>query len=116
MTCYLGLFCTCVGIRSTAVVAAYCTPYQWKPLWAIPAGISVVGNAIKMYRYDENQTGAFGQNVWWNYPGRLIHLLIMLLFVVMALTKNKYMWVAPALDIGYGVTNFTVHHLLQMCG
>ena len=109
-------FGVCATVRLGIAAGAYFTPPHLTPLWAIPAGITALRNAGRMIDYTRQQnsgsmqTGAFGQDVWWNTPGRLVHIVIMILFIILALTKNKYMWVAPALDIGYGITNYITHY------
>ena len=101
-------FTKCVPARTAIVAAAALTPAKYKPLWAIPATIGVVGYAYRGLTYDPEQRGLKGP-VWWNAQ-RLPHILLLIVFIILAVTKSPLMWVAPTFDLMYGIENYVDHY------
>ena len=97
----------CVPVRIGIAVAAAYTPPKYLPILGGFAAISAAGNMYRYVKHNDKQTGAFGQSVWWNNH-RIAHMIIMIIFVILACAKNKYTWVAPAADITYGVVNMAI--------
>lgn len=94
----------CVPMRIGLAVAVKHTPSEYLPIWGCVSTLSVVGNLIKYATHDDTQRGAFNQPVWWN-TSRLVHALCMVIFAILALLKHPLTWIAPLVDVAFGVGN-----------
>jgi len=46
-----------------------------------------------------------GHPIWWN-KHRIVHIMIMIIFCILAVTKSKYIVTAPLLDAVFGAVSF----------
>jgi hypothetical protein len=100
----------CVPTRSALAVAIAVTPPEYMKYWMIPAGMATIGNIYRQATYDENQTGGFGQNVWWNST-RIIHTIILLIFIILIATgEYNYAKILPVIDLIIGVGIVSNHY------
>jgi len=91
----------CVPARTSIAAATYAYP---NPLaWGAYGAAAVVGNIHQIATHDDKQTGAFGQPVWWN-TGRYVHVIMMIILIILAITSPKHMWIAQAADLAFGAS------------
>jgi hypothetical protein len=109
----LAFLIGCIGTRAAfAYAAKVVAPTTLQILGAL-ALIPVIGWFYIIF-IGERNTGpeVLGGRIWWKNL-RIIHMLLYLLFAVLALMKRDDAWIVLAVDVMLGLIFFLAHHLLN---
>ena len=103
-------FNLCIPARLSLSLLIYNTSDANMHKWVMPAGIAATGMSYRYATYDDDQTGGFGQNVWWN-DYRVFHIIMALIFIILVSQKKyhlaKYI---PLIDAIYGGIFVSEHY------
>jgi len=103
----------CIGTRAVfAYAAKVVSPTILQILGAL-ALIPVIGWFYIIF-IGSRDTGpeVLGGRIWWQNL-RIIHMLLYLVFAVMALMKRGDAWIVLAVDVILGLIFFLAHHFLK---
>lgn len=98
------LICVPTRLGLAALSGIYPNPM----LWGSYAAVSAAGNLVQTFRYNENQTGVFGQKTWWN-RNRHINIFLMVFMIIIAFLSPDVMWIMMVASVFFGVMSRIVH-------
>jgi hypothetical protein len=100
----------CIGLRTLFAYIAKTVEIQYLPYLGALALLPVVGWLYIIF-IGKRDTGfeVFGEKIWWKKL-RIVHVIIYLLFAVLALMKHKCAWLLLLTDVLIGLATFIMHH------
>ena len=102
--------CGCIPLRLLFAYAAKTTDPKFLPYFALLAILPMIG-WLTIYFVSPRLTGpeVSGGVIWWN-DLRIVHALLYLLFIIYALQKKPFSYIALLVDVFVGLLAFTLYH------
>lgn len=109
-TRFLLFFFGCIVIRLTFVYLSK-TYTEYLPFFGILGLFAVIGwvNILFFKKKDYIEPEIFGDKIWWN-DMRPVHMVLFLIFTILALQKNKSAWIFLLIDTIIGLSAFLIYH------
>ncbi len=106
----LAFLIGCIGTRAAFAYTAAIVAPTILQLLGLLALLPVIGWFYIIF-IGRRDTGpeVLGGRIWWQNI-RIVHMLLYLLFAVMALMKRTDAWIVLAVDVLFGLTAFLAHH------
>lgn len=99
----------CMGVRLLLTYLAKVANPKWLRVMGYVAILPTVGFMYLFLSGTRNNTGAFGEKIWWNYL-RPVHSLLYGLFAYAAITGNRNAWIFLLVDALIGLGGFSWEH------
>ena len=108
------LFSVCISVRIiiSYLVYSYYNTYGFikNTLTFFYLSISI-GILYKYFTSVANEKGPFNQDIWWN-SSRVFHSILYFITFLLLLFSNKYAFIFPVIDAGFGLMNHIHHHYI----
>ena len=107
---FLFFLIGCIGSRLFITYIAYKISIKFLPIMGLFALIPIIG-WINIIFFHPRETGleVFGGKIWWKNL-RPIHLILWILFSILAFSKNHNSWIVLAIDTFFGLVAFLQYH------
>lgn len=103
----------CILTRLLIVYIVKKTPKNLLPYLGLLGLIPGIGFLVIYFgKYRKTGGETFGEKIWWNNL-RPIHSLLYLIFVYLALNKNKNSYIPLLIDVIFGLVAFIIYHYMN---
>ena len=100
----------CMGARLLLTYVAKVANKRWLRVMGYLALLPAIGFMYLFVSGIRNNTGAFGEKIWWNAL-RPVHALLYASFSYAAITGNRNAWIFLFVDALVGLSGFLYHHI-----
>jgi hypothetical protein len=99
----------CIGLRTLFVILAKMASTETLRLLGYLALVPVIGWAFIIFTGSRKTGFEAGGKIWWDSL-RPIHMILYLLFAVLAISGNRHAWLVLLIDVLFGLFSFFIYH------
>ncbi len=102
----------CIPLRLLIAIIIFLLPERYLQYSIYPVMLGILGFIFRYIEFfiNKNSTGAFGQPIWWN-NNRLVHIILLCLFVFLVLKKNNLSRIVFFVDLIIGMSLYISYYV-----